>query len=89
MQRAGLQNFRNPASGACRQGPNFVGRKGSREKNKRKKKIKEGGKKKKREKDKKGKKEKEKKKGEKKGEKREIRKFSFLLKSFEIFGELV
>ena len=37
MQRAGLQNFRNPASGACRQGPNFVGRKGSREKRKRKK----------------------------------------------------
>ena len=25
--RSGLQNVRNPASAACRQGPNFVGRK--------------------------------------------------------------
>ena len=35
--QSGLQNVRNPASTACRQGPNFVGRKGSREKRKRKK----------------------------------------------------
>ena len=34
FNRAGLQNVRNPASAACRQGPNFVGRKGSGKKRK-------------------------------------------------------
>ena len=34
----GLQNVRNPASAACRQEPNFIGRKGLGEKRKRKKK---------------------------------------------------
>ena len=52
--RAGLQNVRNPASAACRQGQNFVGRKGLGEKRKRKKKKKDKGKKKKKEKRKKG-----------------------------------
>ena len=33
----GLQNVLNPASAACRQGPNFVGRNGSREKSKKNK----------------------------------------------------
>ena len=41
MSLPGLQNFRYPASVACRQGPNYVGRKGSREERKRKKKEKE------------------------------------------------
>ena len=57
----GLQNVRNPASAACRQGPNFVGRKGSGEKKK--------GKKKKGEKKKKGKKKKEERKRERKKKK--------------------
>ena len=70
----GLQNVRNPASAACRQGPNFVGRKGSREKSKRKKKRKEREKGKKEKRKRKGgkreKKGKEKKKKEKKRKKR-------------------
>ena len=55
--QAGYDNVRNPASGACRQGPNFVGRKG-REKekkleNKRKRKRKRKGGKRKKESEKK------------------------------------
>ena len=43
--KAGYDNVRNPASGACRQGPNFVGRKGKEKEEKwkkRKKKKKKG-----------------------------------------------
>ena len=65
MDEPGLQNVRNPASAACRQGPNFVGRKGSGEKKK--------GKKKKREKKKKGKKKKEERKRESKKRKRKAK----------------
>ena len=64
----GLQNVRNPASAACRQGPNFVGRKGSRERSKRKKREKKEKKEKKGKRKRKGKK--EKKKEKKKKEKR-------------------
>ena len=38
---SGYDNVRNPASGACRQGPNFVGRKGRENEKKFKKKKKE------------------------------------------------
>ena len=64
----GLQNLHNLASTACRQGPNFVGRKRSREKTKRKKKRSGRERQKKKEKRKKNRKAKKK---EKKNDERE------------------
>ena len=64
-EEAGLQNVRNPASAACRQGPNLVGRKGQGRKVTKKKK------KEKKRKEKKGKKKEKSKKEKRKKEKKE------------------
>ena len=78
---AGLQNVCNPASAACRQGPNFVGRNGSRAKSKRIKKRKRKKKEKKERNKRKTRKE------MKKMRKEKDKKFSFfLVKAWKFLG---